>query len=379
MILALVTAVLLLIYCALIIRFGYLWRAIPLFYSRKDFYPSTKISVIVAARNEEKNIDACIQSLQQQDYPRDLLQIIVVDDESEDETFYKASSINDSRLLIVRSGEISSSTIPQTPGKKRAIATAIEYSTGSLIVTTDADCIPPVLWLKTIAAFYEEKRPAFIAAPVMYSSHNNFSAVFQALDFISLQGITAAGVHHGLLMMSNGANLAYEKKAYYDVGGFSGIDQLASGDDLLLMQKIAQKEKSRIVYCHAPEAIVPTQPAGSWTTFLQQRFRWASKARFYADAGVTWVLVLVYVVNFLLLVLLIVSFLFLKLFLVWVGLVIIKTIIELLFMNPVARFFNQQALLSYFFPSQPLHIIYTVIAGFFGQVKRYEWKGRKVK
>jgi cellulose synthase/poly-beta-1,6-N-acetylglucosamine synthase-like glycosyltransferase len=314
-----------------------------------------------------------------QNYPRDLMQVIIIDDDSEDDTLRIATSFSDSRLLILRSGNNVSSPMPASPGKKRAIATGVEKATGSLIITTDADCIAPVQWLRNIVAFYEEKKPVFIAAPVKYSTQDKFTAIFQSLDFLSLQGITAAGVHHSLLMMSNGANLAYEKKTYLEIGGFSGIDELASGDDLFLMQKIAKVNKENIMYCFTPEAIVSTEPAESWYTFLQQRLRWASKARSYTDWKITSVLALVYFLNFSFFILLIASLFSLKLFFYWLALLMFKTFIELIFLFPVAKFFGQQSLLWYFLPSQPLHIIYTVVAGFFGQVKQYEWKGRKVK
>jgi cellulose synthase/poly-beta-1,6-N-acetylglucosamine synthase-like glycosyltransferase len=374
-----ITSVFVLMYSILILQFSRLWRKIPVYHAGETYKPSTAITVIVPARNEEKNIENCISNLLQQNYPRDLMQVIIIDDDSEDDTLKLAKSFSDSRLLILRSGENVTAQIPRSPGKKRAIATGIENSTGSLIITTDADCIAPVQWLRTIVAFYEEKMPVFIAAPVKYSIQNRFSGIFQALDFLSLQGITAAGVHHSMLMMSNGANLAYEKKTYYEVGGFSGIDELASGDDLFLMQKIANDNKGKLMYCLTPEAIVSTIPAGSWYSFLQQRLRWASKARSYSDGRITAVLALVYLLNFSLLILLIASTISFKLIFYWAALVLIKTGVELTFLYPVAKFFKQHSLLWYFFPSQPLHIIYTVVAGFFGQVKRYEWKGRKVK
>jgi cellulose synthase/poly-beta-1,6-N-acetylglucosamine synthase-like glycosyltransferase len=379
MIVVYITAVLLLIYSILILQFTRLWRKIPLYKVSDKYEPSTAITVIVPARNEHKNIENCINHLLQQNYPRDLMQVIIIDDESEDDTLKMATSFSDSRLLILRSGENVTSLIPGSPGKKRAIATGIEKATGSLIITTDADCIAPAQWLRTVVAFYEEKKPVFLAAPVKYVIQNKFSAVFQTLDFLSLQGITAAGVHHSLLMMSNGANMAYEKKTYLDVGGFRGIDEQASGDDLFLMQKIAKINKGNIMYCFTPEAIVSTPPADSWYSFLQQRLRWASKARSYADGKITVVLALVYFLNLSFLILLIACLFTFNLFFYWLVLLIIKTIVELIFLFPVAKFFGQQSLLWYFFLSQPLHIIYTVVAGFFGQVNRYEWKGRKVK
>src|SRR4030095_15486302 len=101
----------------------------------------------------------------------------------------------------------------------------------------------PATWLKTIASFYEEKDPAFIAAPVVLQNNSSVLQIFQALDFLVLQGITGGSVHKKIHSMCNGANLVYEKKAFVEVGGFSGIDNIASGDDMLLMNKRSEERR----------------------------------------------------------------------------------------------------------------------------------------
>ena len=133
--------------------------------------------------------------------------------------------------------------------------TAIGLAKGNLIVTTDADCIVQPEWLQTIASYYEEFGPVFIAAPVVYTNplhgdsfFKKLLKIFQSLDFITLQGITGASVYKKFHNMCNGANLAYEKKVFNEVGGFEGIDQIASGDDMLLMHKIQKIYPGRIQY-----------------------------------------------------------------------------------------------------------------------------------
>ena len=125
--------------------------------------------------------------------------------------------------------------------KKKAIETGIAAASGELIVTTDADCIPPPDWLQTIVAFKEKTNAVFIAAPVVFNCNSSIVQVFQAMDFMVLQGITGASVYKKMHSMCNGANLAYERKVFYEVNGFAGIDHIASGDDMLLMHKIAKK------------------------------------------------------------------------------------------------------------------------------------------
>jgi hypothetical protein len=181
--------------------------------------------------------------------------------------------------------------------------------------------------------------------------------------------------------MCNGANLAYTKKAFNEVSGFDGIDNIASGDDYLLMHKIAALYPKDIGYIKSRNAIVETEATKTWKAFFHQRIRWASKAEKYQDKRILPVLVLVYFVNVGLGVLLITGLVMMeivvvKLFLI---LLLIKTIFELNFLLPVAKFYNKEKWLWWFPLMQPLHIFYTIVAGWLGKFGNYEWKSRQVK
>jgi cellulose synthase/poly-beta-1,6-N-acetylglucosamine synthase-like glycosyltransferase len=189
--------------------------------------------------------------------------------------------------------------------------------------------------------------------------------------------------------MCNGANLAYTKKAFNTVNGFKGIDNIASGDDMLLMHKIYQQNPDGIVYLKSAAVIVQTAPVKTIGEFFNQRIRWASKADKYEDKRIFGVLVVVYLVNFLLVAIPVVAVfsniqysmfnIQCSMFGAWLLLVTFKTCIELFFLFPVAKFFNKQLLLLWFPLMQPFHIIYTVIAGWLGKFGNYKWKGRDVK
>jgi cellulose synthase/poly-beta-1,6-N-acetylglucosamine synthase-like glycosyltransferase len=268
--------------------------------------------------------------------------------------------------------------------KKKAIETGIVSASGDLIVTTDADCIAGPKWLSTIAAFKEENKSVFIAAPVtiLPSSQKREGLVvrlFQTMDFMMLQGITGAAVHKRKLTMCNGANLAYEKKVFDEVNGFAGIDNIASGDDMLLMYKIWKQHPQEVHYLKSKEAIIFTQAVTTWKAFFNQRIRWASKAKSYDDKRIFWVLLLVYLFNFSFLVLLLAWFWLPGAWIYLIGLWVAKTLVELPFVYSLASFFNKQSLVKYFFFFQPLHIVYTVVSGLFAQFGKYEWKGRRVR
>ena len=346
---------------------------------------TTFITVIVPARNEEANIENCIRSILQQSYSSNLFEIIVINDHSTDatEAVVKSFTCNNVRLINLADCKESSNI---NSYKKKAIETGISVANGTLIITTDADCFSSNKWLETMAAYYEDAGSAFIAAPVAYyldieknSVANKFFQTFQSLDFMMLQGITAASVHKKVHNMCNGANLAYEKNAFLEVDGFKNIDSIASGDDMLLMHKIQKKYPDKISYLKSNNAIVYTRPAGNITEFINQRIRWASKADTYPDIKITLVLFLVYVFNGWLFFLAIDSLLNLTALYFLLSLLFAKTCVELFFLFPVAKFFKQRNLLWWLLPAQPLHIIYILIAGWLGKFGSYTWKDRKVK
>ena len=374
-----ISIALLLPYAILILMYRRAWASLKTFrVNDPKQIPTAGISVIIPARNEGKHIGTCLSSVIAQEYPAGLFEIIVVDDFSSDETVPIVEGYLDRGVKLVHMRDAEGMD-EQTSSKKKAIDRGISIARHSLIVTTDADCTAPPLWLKCMGLFHEQSKLSFIAAPVRFQEAHNMLHIFQALDFLALQGITAAASSMGLHAMSNGANLAYEKKIYQEVGGFSGVDHIASGDDMLLMQKFTARDTRSVGYCFSPDAIVRTEAAENWTDFIRQRIRWASKAIHYRETTIFFVLLLVYLLNVSLLAILIMGMWIHPMLGWWLVIVFSKAIIELNFLLPVSRFFSVQKLLWFFIPMQPFHILYTVAAGTFSQFRRYEWKGRKVK
>ncbi len=336
---------------------------------------ATQFTVIIPARNEAANIKACVDSILNQDYPATAFEIIVIDDFSEDDTAFIVHALSQQhpqlRLLKLADHCKEGETLAY---KKKAIEIAVAQAKGDWILTTDADCIVPPRWLLLYNAYIQTNQPSFVAAPVMFIKTAGILNQFQLLDFLALQGITAAAVGAGKHSMSNGANLGFEKTAFIAVGGYQGVDHIASGDDMFLMHKMKQTLHKPVGYLFHPDAIVLTAAMDTWKGFIMQRIRWASKARYYDDRSITMVLTLVYFFNL--------SFICLALLGSWSTLLIalaFKTFFELFFLDPVAKFFKMQQELKYFVFYQPIHIVYNIAAGLFGQLKTYSWKGRKVK
>lgn len=355
------------------------WQLQNDFEMPEDFVPSTKITVIIPARNEAGNIAACVRSVLNNDYPSRLLEIIVIDDHSTDDTWEIVNGMSEENVRCLKLADFVDKDAQLNAYKKKAIETGIAHAAGELIITTDADCIVPVHWLQQIAAFYQKDKPVMIVAPVAFTVNGQLVQVFQSIDFMTMQGITAAAHRLKMGNMSNGANLAFSRSAFLEVEGYKGVDHLASGDDYLLMMKMQQHFPGRIAYLKSSQAIVTTAPQENWKGFLRQRIRWASKSGKYDDKKLTAVLLLVYFFNLSFVALVCLGFFDSLFWLLGIAILLVKTALELYFLMPVAAFFGKEKELIWFPFLQPIHILYIVSAGFLGVFGKYEWKGRKVR
>lgn len=372
MVLTILNIIFFIIYACLILYYLKAWRSVPA--APAPVAAPQFLSVIVAARNEAQNLPVLLRALRQQSLSPGLFEVLVVDDHSSDGTPDVVRSHAAPNVFLLRSD-----APEHASSKKKAIATGIAHAKGTLIVTTDADCIPGPYWLQSISDCHRATDASFIAAPVRLLHDGSLLQLFQSLDFLSLQGITAAGVSSDFHDMCNGANLAYTRAAFDAVRGFENIDHIATGDDMLLMHKIRARDRKKIVYLKDRKAIMDTQPMFTWRSLIMQRRRWASKTPVYQDRRLMVVLGFVYLFNCLFAANLVMAFIDSRYWWLVLGFWIIKTAVELPFMYSVAGFYGERKSLRYFFFLQPLHIFYTIFVGLLSQAGRYEWKGRKTK
>ncbi len=336
---------------------------------------TTKVTVVIAARNEAQRIHLTIEDILAQSYPKHLTEIIIVDDHSTDSTAEIISSYAGKGVKLLQLNEAE----PLNSYKKKAIAMAIGMATGELIVATDADCRMNNQWLASIAGYYEAEQPVMISAPVAYFEDKSLFERLQRLEFTYLIGIGAAFIGNGRATTCNGANFAYRKDVFYEVGGFKGIDDLASGDDELLMQKVAVKYPDSIGFLKLKDAVVYTHAKATLKEFLQQRRRWASKSTKYKDKKFVAFGVCIWLFNLSVVLNMLLSFYdvyFFKLFLLQI---ILKVVFEIAFLIPINLFFKQVSIVWLMFILSPIHCIYMVYVGLLGNAKKYNWKGRTVK
>ncbi|TWI92014.1 cellulose synthase/poly-beta-1,6-N-acetylglucosamine synthase-like glycosyltransferase [Chitinophaga japonensis] len=365
-------------YGLLLLWYGLGWKRLPVFSPAAPVSGRTRVTVIIPARDEAQNLPPLLEALQRQTYPAELLEIIVIDDFSADNTEQVVRDFPAANVRLLRLSDHLDREQRLNSFKKKAIEIAVGQATGALIVTTDADCVMGPQWMETLVQYYETHGRKFIAAPVSFYQERNFFKILQSLDFMNMQGITGAVTQLKIGTMCNGANLAYEKAVFYEVGGFSGIDNIASGDDMLLMYKVYRRYPDGIGYLKNEAAIVRTLPVDTLKAFMHQRIRWSSKADKYDDKRLTWMLAVVYLWNAALL-LMGIAAVFFPLWWYWLLIFLLfKITVELYFMVPVARFFGKTTFLLWVIPGQLFHIPYIVIAGWLGKFGTYQWKGRTV-
>lgn len=349
------------------------WQRLPETKVPAEYKPQNFLSVLIPVRNEAANILSLLQDLENQQYPLTKFEVVILDDNSEDETvklvqeFSKVSAL-DIKLISALNGIVS--------GKKGMLALGLKQATGNLIVQTDGDCRVGANWLRLLDYAYVSKKAKFISGPVRLISDNSFFGKMQVTEFASLIGSGAASIGLGIPNMCNGANLAFEKAAFEAVNGHSGNEHIASGDDEFLMHKIQKQFPGSVTFLKAEEAIVQTPVQGSISGFLNQRMRWASKWKFYNNVPAQAIGLLIFGVNFSLLTgFMLWAFGIINSEIFW-PLFLLKSTVDFVFLALVLKFLQQGRYILYFLPWQLVYLPYVIYCALAGLRGKYNWKGR---
>ncbi|RYU96738.1 glycosyltransferase [Emticicia agri] len=362
----------------------FIWLTHKPYQQQMNQEPLLNISVIIPVRNEASHIINLLKDIENQTYAKEKFEVIVADDDSIDNTlalvkdFQKVTSM---RLIINSLPPKENNASP----KKRAIHSSIQLAHGDLIVTTDGDCRVGHKWLETIAHFQSEKKAYLISSPVTFindasNSIGNFWQKIQTIEFSSLIGSGACAMLIGKPNMCNGANLAYLKSVFHEVGGFSGNENLASGDDEFLMHKIASRFPDKVCFFKSQDAIVETESHTSFKSFYYQRKRWASKWKHYNNPFTTALAVFIFTANFSL-----IGAVTLYAFRLLDGtnlliIFLLKFSAELLFLILVLSFLRKKNLIWLIPFVQLIYPSYVTFFGLAAQGKNeYIWKGRKLQ
>jgi len=333
-----------------------------------------QVSVIIAARNEQATIARCLQSVLDQDYPSDRLEVILVDDGSEDESpaIAKEIAFRDKRLKVLRKQERNED---RTSRKPHALAMGIRASKGELVFTTDGDCVVPRTWVTTMVQSFDDGT-AFVAGPVKEIPTTALISKLSQLEFLGIVGVSAGLIARKKPIICNGANVAFRRTAFDAANGYGD-----SGfcDDEVLMQRINQRGLGEVRHSGNKGSIVATPAPSSIRAFWSQRIRWAAKRGNYEDQYIFLKLVGLYL-SFVSLFVFGVLSLFVSILLpIAVGFYATKAIVDYSMLRTAAVRYDLKVDLGDFFIAELLHVPYIVAAAFAGQFSSLEWKGKQIR
>jgi biofilm PGA synthesis N-glycosyltransferase PgaC len=318
---------------------------------KSDCEPDIFVSVVVAYHNEQDNLPDLLNYLMAQNHPHDKFEVIIVDDNSTDNTKQIASRFTGLLNLV---------SIPNKgTGKKQAVKTGIEAASGNLIITTDADCRMGKNWIRSIAQYFSAKKPSLVICPVSIEPSSGFFGRFQELEFLSLQGVTAGTAMAGDPVMCNGANLAFPKDAYLNNVENLHFD-VGSGDDIFLLHSIKQLGRQKILWLESGDALVTTGSVPDITSFLKQRNRWISKWKNYSDPSTILMGIVTFVTILIQLIYCISAIIDPHLIPVLITILLLKFIPDYLILLNTSTRYGRRKLMNWFLPAQIIYPFYVI-------------------
>lgn len=360
--------------CTYIISLAAFWWALQSRRASAGNSDQPYVSVIIAARNEEKHLPHLLADLSQQTYPR--YEAIIVDDRSTDATPDIALSFTarSPHIKLIKQCNVPAGHSP----KKSALQTGIEKSAGELLLLTDADCRVQPTWIETIVRFFETDVAMVLgSSELIVNEKSSYFERVQSFEFLTLVGLMAASANLKHPLGASGHNIAFRRRTFEQVGGYASVMHRIAGDDMLMLQLVrAQPRVGRIVYADDLRGRNSTYPEATWARFKNQRARWASSGTHHFRGDPVF---MVYAVGSLVLNMAVLfgwmwAWAEWTSWRTWGALIAGKFVSDLIFFGTVCRRFERQRLLIYlpiWFLLQP---IYLLLMAVWGQRGRFTWK-----
>ncbi|MBZ0200768.1 MAG: glycosyltransferase, partial [Ignavibacteriaceae bacterium] len=334
------------------------------------------VSIIIPFRNEKEVILNSLKSVESINYPENRFEVIYVNDNSDDgspELLRKSLTKKNIKILDAPFGSTN------TAHKKKAVNFALQYAKGDIISTSDADCLHPKSWLQTLLAMFD-KETGFVSGPVEFIDDGTIFGKLQKLEFMGLIIAGAGLIGIGKPAICNAANLAFRKKAFDEVGGYTAQMNLSSGDDELLMQKINRDTNYKVKFCYDEKAIVDTLANKNISQFYNQRKRWASKGIFYTDKIFIAQLLLIFLFYLSLVVTPFLGFMSSPIYFYYFGIAfILKLTFEFLIVSRGNKKLFKSDVIKWMLVTEIFQIPYIIVASISGLFGNYNWKERSIK
>lgn len=334
--------------------------------------PLSSISLIIPFRNEGKHLDALFHSIKALDYPKDLLELILVNDHSLDN-----GPMIVQQWLPKLEFKTTFLELETAKGKKAAIAKAVSIARGELIVATDADCTFEPNWLRTYDHLFREKDFDLCSGIVALKTSDPTSLLsrFQTVEQAIIMEISRRSIYRKAALMANGANMAYRKQHFDAL--FLQEKESASGDDVFMLHAF-KKRNLKICFNQHESGVVHTQAISSLTAFFSQRIRWASKSRHYQDLQTQFFGILVFLANASLMIALVFSILN-KDYLLWLILGFgFKLLTDGFVFYRSAEMKSIKENWFWFFIFSLIYPFYAILMALLSLLFKPYWKGRKI-
>lgn len=333
------------------------------------------VSIVIAYRNEEHNLDRLLSNLKQQEFPLENLELILVNDHSSDDSFNLANT-----LSVDFPFSFTNISLKENKGKKAAISKAIESAKNDIVLCTDADCWMSPNWVSEMTDTFESDKTQMTLGPVKLNAENGtWFQQIQAFEFSSLMAVTSFTANRNRAIISNGANYAFRRKAFLESDKFEGNEKVATGDDVFLLHAFKDKfGKEAILFVNEVGALVETTSNKDVIPFMNQRIRWASKSKNYKDYDTLKFGILITAVNLVVLAVFIGFLIRFNSFTFFFGVFCFKWILDLMLIQKLPHWLRTNSIVKWSFLLSIVYPFYSVGIALVSLFYRPDWKGRKI-
>ena len=324
-------------------------------------------SIIIPFYNEEDNIPKLLLDIENLNYPKDKLEVIMINNES----------IDDSGVIIrdyIFENNSSIKLHNSIGGKKDAVWKGINEAEHDYILSIDADCRIPTDILQEYDRSLQTKLCKMISGPVVFTSNSGFWNSFMEFEFMSLVASGAGAIGVRIPIMANAANMLFERKMALDAEHiFNSYEE--SGDDIFLLQYVVKKFGSKEVqFLKSKNAIIATPAPGSFKSWVNQRLRWTAKAKDYSINATSLTALVILGFNGLIVSSLIFSFLHIDYLYAAFVIILMKSIIDLPILIMSAAFFDKKRIIKFSFIFELLYPFYIVVISIMAIFYNKKWK-----
>ena len=354
----------------------FIWITEPLFekkpLNKKVYYPF--VSIVISAKNEEKHIKKLLNSLIKQSYPEEKYEIIIANDKSTDNTL---KQLSDFESVINNLKIINIEKTPKNWGNKKwAINQCIKIADGEIILQTDADCMHDKDWIFEMVQPFQNYNIGFVCGPSYIGEKSTFWDLILKLESIAQESFTYANSKKNLYISCTARNIAFRKSVFNEVKGYNGIEHIESGDDDLLLHKVATQTNCNIEYIANQKSVVRTNAPDTIRNFYLQRLRYASKGILYyqltTPREVKIILPFLMIANFAAIVS-IINFINYQTY-IWLIPLLFKAIADIILINKYMDFIKINFQFLYFLILMIMHPFYIVIFGSIAPFTKVQWK-----